>query len=271
MGSPRLRSVADAPGEPRKSPLTVEPTVARASPHPRWAGGPVGHGPKVPCVCAPVPRAGFRPPSYAPDMHVTRHARLAGLTALCLAAAALLGGCAGTAPASFDPSAACGGADVQRVAGMYPDLEARLPATLDGRSPTIRDSGRYCSRRTLGPLLDAGHDEVRFAGSTFQTGGQAGMSLVAYEAPGLTADEMAAAFRAGAASGRRVQVVSDAERVVDGRPGRRLELINGDARQVVFVWPDAAPDRVLAVIGSDVSNADMDAAVATFARVPEGS
>jgi hypothetical protein len=198
-------------------------------------------------------------------MHPTRRRRLAGLIALCLAATTLVGACGGHATDPIGPATACGGADVQRAAGMYPDLEARLPTTLDGRAPTLRDSGRYCSRKTLGPLLDAGHEEVHFAGSTFQTGGQAGLSLVVYAAPGLTAEEMASAFRAGAASGRRVQVVSDAERVVDGRAGRRLELINGDARQVVVVWPDAETGRVLAVIGSDVSNADVDGAVTALA------
>ena len=86
----------------------------------------------------------------------------------------------------------------------------------------------------------------------------------------INADEMAAAFRAGAASGRRVQVVSDDERSVDGRAGRRLELINGDARQVVVVWPDAETGRVKAVIGSDVSNADLDAAVTALASAGEG-
>jgi hypothetical protein len=237
------------------------------------APAPLARGRRSRAAAGRAP-AVFAWPRYAHGMHLTRRPRsaeLAALAALCLAAATLLAACGGTSTASYDPSAACGGADVQRMAGMYPDLEARLPTTLDGRAPTLRDSGRYCSRKTLGPLLDAGHEEVHFAGSTFQTGGQAGLSLVAYDAPGLTADEMAAAFRAGAASGRRVQVVSDAERIVDGRPGRRLELINGDARQVVIVWPDAAPDRVLAVLGSDVSNAEMDAAVSTFASGATGS
>jgi hypothetical protein len=194
-----------------------------------------------------------------------RRSRPSGLAALCLILSVVAAACGSSASASIDPSAPCGGVDVQRAVGVYPDLESRLPATLAGREPSIRDSGRYCSRKTLGPLIAAGHDEVRFAGATFPTSGEAGLSLVVYAAPGLTADEMASAFRAGAASGRRVQVVSDAERVVDGRAGRRLELINGDARQVVIIWPDAEMGRVMAVIGSDVSNADVDGAVTALA------
>jgi predicted acylesterase/phospholipase RssA len=58
--------------------------------------------------------------------------------------------------------------------------------------------------------------------------------------------------------------VSDEARDVRGRTGRRIELINGDTRQVVVVWPAKRPDAVDIVIGVDVSNAAIDEAVDAF-------
>lgn len=187
----------------------------------------------------------------------------AGLIVAALWLAVAAAACSAAATAAPDPSSACAGADVQRTAGFYPDLEKLVPATLAGASPTIRNSGRYCSVKTLGPLA-AHHDEVRFAGATFPQTSQSGISLVVYEAPGLTAEEVGDAFRAGSGTGRRIELVSDAPRDVGGRSGRRIELINGDTRQVVVVWPSTASDEVRIVIGADVSNAAIDAAVAAF-------
>jgi hypothetical protein len=185
--------------------------------------------------------------------------------ALAIGTAATLAGC-GQAVATPvpDPASACAGADVQRAAGFYPDLERVVPAALDGVDASSRDSGRYCSPKMLGPLYAAGHQEVRFAGATYPATSQSGTSLVVYAAPGLTAEEVAAAFRAGSGTGRKVQLVSDDARVVGGRDGRRIELINGDTRQVIVVWPAAVADQVRIVIGVDVSNAAIDAAVADF-------
>jgi hypothetical protein len=200
------------------------------------------------------------------------HPRLpSGLAiASALLVAVALAACTASATPPPDPAAACGGADVQRSAGFYPDLELLVPPILDGAAPTIRDSGRYCSRKMLGPLFDAGHTEVRFAGSTFPQTGQSGTSLIVYRSPGLQADQVAAAFRAGSGAGRRVQLVSDEPRDVGGRTGRRIELINGDTRQVVVVWPAGTPDTVDIVIGVDVSNAAIDTAVDAFASFEPG-
>jgi hypothetical protein len=201
-----------------------------------------------------------------------RHPRVPAVAPIAssLLFAVALSACATSATPPPDPAAACGGADVQRSTGFYPDLERLVPSTLDGAAPAIRDSGRYCSRKMLGPLFDAGHEEVRFAGSTFPATGQSGTSLIVYRSPGLLADDVAAAFRAGSGSGRRVQLVSDEPRDVGGSIGRRIELINGDTRQVVVVWPAGTPDTVDIVIGVDVSNAAIDAAVDAFASFEPG-
>ena len=184
------------------------------------------------------------------------------LTCLALVAT-VLAGCAASSVVSPPPdsSAACGGVDVQRSAGFYPDLEVRLPALLAGTAPSSRDSGRYCSARTLGPLIADGYTEVRFAGATFPVTGQSGVSLVVYSAPGLTADQVGEAFRGGAGTGRKVTVVSDDPYTVAGRAGRRLVVLNGDTRQVVLAWPSGEPGVVRIVIAADVPDATIDGAI----------
>jgi len=181
-------------------------------------------------------------------------------------ATTLVAGCTGSAGPTTppDPSAACGGADVQRAVGFYPGLEVRLPALLAGTAPTSRDSGRYCSEKTLGPLRADGYQEVRFAGETFPVTSQSGVSLVVYDAPGLTAAEVGDAFRGGAGTGKKVTVVSDDPYTVAGRSGRRLVVLNDATRQVVVVWPAAEPDVVRIVIAADVPDATIDAAVAAL-------
>jgi len=193
-----------------------------------------------------------------------RRGRASLIACLAIVAAALAGCSAAASTPPPDPSAACAGADVQRTAGFYPDLEARIPVSLAGVSPSNRDSGRYCSPRTLGPLRADGFAEVRFAGETFPATSQSGVSLVVYSAPGLTADQVGDAFRGGAGTGRKVTVVSDAPYTVAGRPGRRLVVLNGDTRQVVVVWPAAEPDVIRIVIAADVGDTAIDGAVAAL-------
>ena len=82
-----------------------------------------------------------------------------------LVAASLVAACAGpSAPPSFDPSTPCGGADRQEMTGAYPDLEARIPLALDGQAADSRESGRFCSKATLGKFWDAGIREEQFGG-----------------------------------------------------------------------------------------------------------
>ena len=87
--------------------------------------------------------------------------------------------------ASFDVAAGC---PVEgRVAGAYPDLEKRIPTSYEGRAPDTLDSGRHCDPDSLGSLAKAGFDEVRFAGGTWDFGGERAAALVVFQAPGLTA------------------------------------------------------------------------------------
>ena len=93
-------------------------------------------------------------------------------------AALLVTGCGLTGSAgSPDAAAPCGGADEQRAAGFHADLEALLPVALEGAAPVKRDSGRYCSTRSLGTLAEAGFASVDFAGATWPTEDDGGVAV----------------------------------------------------------------------------------------------
>ena len=191
--------------------------------------------------------------------------RSLAITAAVVVAAA----CASAPPASFDPATPCGGADRQEMKGAYPDLEARVPTKIDGQVADSRDSGRFCSKATLGTLWDAGIQEEQFGGAIWAVepaGGTslAGLQLSVRRAPGLTPQLVADEYRSGADATQRVTVVSATNEQVNGRPGFRINLLNGDSRQAIVVWPSADGAVVQVVIASDVGESKVQAAIAAF-------
>jgi hypothetical protein len=191
-----------------------------------------------------------------------------------LVAASLVAACAGpfagpSAPPSFDPSTPCGGADRQEMTGAYPDLEARIPRVLDGQAADSRESGRFCSKATLGKLWDAGVREEQFGGGIWAVepdGGTslAGLQLSVFRAPGLSAQLMADEYKSGADATQRVTVVSATNEQVNGRPGFRINLLNGDSHQAIVVWPSADGAVVQVVIAADVPESKVQAAIAAL-------
>lgn len=189
---------------------------------------------------------------------------------ICLAAACLLvAACAAAPPPSFDPTTPCGGADRQEMKGAYPDLEARIPLQVDGQAADSRDSGRFCAKATLGTLWDAGIRESQFGGGIWavETAGGtsiAGLQLSVFRAPGLTAQLLADEYRSGADATQRVTVVSATNEQLNGRPGFRINFLNGDSRQAIVVWPSADGAVIQVVIASDVDETKVQAAIAAF-------
>ena len=95
--------------------------------------------------------------------------------------------CSAVAP-SFDPAAPCVRDD--RGAALYPELEARIPAEFQGRPADRVDSGRNCTARSLGLLLQRGVRTIEFAGGLWETGGRSGVTIALFRADGLqTRDE----------------------------------------------------------------------------------
>ena len=179
-------------------------------------------------------------------------------TMLAIACAA----CGEQPAASFDPTGAC--TTDGRAAGAYPDLEARVPTTYEGRPPDQLDSGRHCSAANLGVLADAGIDEVRFAGGAWDFGGNRAAALVVFEAPGLTADQVAAFYAASARSANRTQVTGETTATLAGKEVHRLDTQTGDRIQTVVTWPSAEPGMVNVVLTNDLPDPKIEAAVAAF-------
>jgi outer membrane murein-binding lipoprotein Lpp len=189
--------------------------------------------------------------------------RQAAAVALALVA---LAGCAGpSVPASFDPAEPCNGAPEQQMAGAYPDLEATVPTALDGVAPTGRGSGRYCSAETLGKLFDAGIGEVRFGAATWDRGSGKGLSLVMYEAAGLTAQAVYDSFLAGAQANAKTHDLSTKAMTVAGLPALRFDFLNGDSSfQRVVVWPGDRSGRVRILLAADQLDSEIQAAADAF-------
>ena len=179
-----------------------------------------------------------------------------------LAVALILAGCSGGTPASFDPTGPCT-TDGQRP-GAYPDLEARVPTMLLGADPTKVDSGRHCTTEALGSLAAAGFKEIRFAGGTWSFGAERSAALAVFTAPGLTADDMAEFYLAGASAAARTNLLAGTAVTLAGRPGHRLDTETSDRMQTVEVWPAAIPDTVNVVITNDLPDARIADAVDAF-------
>ena len=169
--------------------------------------------------------------------------------ALSLAVVVALAGCSGV-EASFDPTGVCT-ADGS-APGAYPELEALIPTSYEGKAPDRLDSGRNCTPENLANLKAAGIDEVRFAGGTWGFGAERAAALVVFTAPGLTADEMADFYSTSALAASRTTVTGESTPTLADRPGHRIDTTTGERTQTVVVWPAATADRVNVVITNDL-------------------
>jgi hypothetical protein len=185
-------------------------------------------------------------PSH-PNGRVRRWAVLASL------ALALTAGC--TAAPSFDPAGPCivNGTPVDgRAPGAYPDLEALVPRSFEGRPPNRLDSGRNCSVRNLGSMAGRGIREVRFAGGLWEVGSRSGVTLAAFRAEGLTSEILFEFYESGARTAPKTDAIETRDVTVKGVPGRRLDTLNDQSYQTVVTWPGKAGEIRAVLVGSDV-------------------
>jgi len=191
------------------------------------------------------------------------HFRVSARALIALASLAVfVAACGGGAPASFDVAAGC---PVEgRVAGAYPDLEKRIPTNYEGRAPDTLDSGRHCDADSLGSLAKAGFAEVRFAGGTWDFGGERAAALVVFEAPGLTANQIADFYGTSAQGANRTTITGVSTPEISGRSGYRLNTMTGDRVQTVVVWPSATSDVVNVVITNDLPDPKIQSAIDAF-------
>ncbi len=175
---------------------------------------------------------------------------LASLLAVVLVVLVAATGCSLGGPA-FDPTGPCL-ADGQ-AAGAYPELEALVPAEFEGKPPDRLDSGRNCTPDGLGPLVDSGIDEVRFAGGLWELGSESGTTLAVFSGDGLTAEDMGRFYHQGADEARKTENVVGGPSAVAGRPGYRLDLTNDGYLQTVVTWPSADGTVVRAALVSSAA------------------
>lgn len=160
--------------------------------------------------------------------------------------------------ASFDPASAC--TTDGRFAGAYPDLEALLPTSYDGKAPDNVDSGRNCTEGALGILRTDGVDGVRFAGATWGLGGTTGLTVAVFEGDGLDAEALLRFYEDGARKARRTEKLQTTDTTVGDAPARRLDVLGSDGTgQTVVTWPAAEPGRVWVLLAADLGDAKVAA------------
>jgi hypothetical protein len=184
----------------------------------------------------------------------------------------LLAGCAG---AAFDPTGPC--TSDGSASGAYPDLEAQVPKLFRGGAPSVLDSGRTCTAEGLGTLTGHGVKELRFAGSTWETGSQSGLSLAVFTSPdgsALPTEWLAEFYESGARTGKNVEKVvpSDFE-IQPGVSAHRIDVLNGESYQTVIVWPKGGvvaavlvADFIREIQTKDAHDKVVQEAIAAWAR-----
>jgi hypothetical protein len=200
------------------------------------------------------------------------HAALA--TAIWVAILASVAAC-GQAGGTFAPGGPCV-AD-GRGAGTYPDLEAKVPRSLDGRAATSVDSGRKCSESALGSLTTHGVTDLRFAGAVWNGGNDAGTSIAVLALPtgALPAAWAEEFYGFGAVTGKKTDNIATSRPSFDGVGETfRIDALNDLSFQSVVVWQDGPLVRVVIVAtavdpGASMSghDAQIAAAVAAAAAV----
>jgi hypothetical protein len=170
----------------------------------------------------------------------------------CVALAATLTAC-GSAGPSFDPKATCG--PDGKVAGAYPDLEARLPTTFDGKAPTSLDSGRHCSETALGSLITHDAAGIEFAGAAWDLGQGTGVSSALFSLAGrdLPAAWIAEFYEIGARTAKRTENITAIRQEFAGTGATyRLDTLNELSLQTVVSWQDGPIVRVV-LVGTTVA------------------
>lgn len=165
---------------------------------------------------------------------------------------------------SFDPASPC--TTDGRQPGAYPDLEAVLPTTYEGRTADNVDSGRSCTPVALGRLADLGIAELRFAGATWGLGGTAGLTVAAFEATGLDPAAMIEFYAQSAKANRKTEKLQVSDATAGGLPARRLDVLQSDgAYQTIVAWPAGVDGRVMVLLAADIGDTRVAAAVEAFA------
>ena len=192
--------------------------------------------------------------------------RSSALFVLALAALVAVAGCGSSARlVSFDPSSAC--TTDGRQPGAYPDLEALLPTSFEGKPPATVDSGRNCTDGALGSLAAAGIHGVRFAGATWPLGSSQALTLALFEGDGLTPRAMIDFYEQGATSNSKTEKLQSSDVTAGTKAARRLDVLQSDGTaQSIVAWPGAKDGQVVVLLAADLGDTRVTEAVQSFAK-----
>jgi hypothetical protein len=131
------------------------------------------------------------------------------------------------------------------------------------------DSGRSCTTSALGTLAAHGISGVRFAGATWSLGASKALTVALFDGTGLGAATMLEFYETPARSASHTDTFTDSDTTVGGRPAKRLDVLNTDGTgQTIVAWPSSTPGRVHVLLASDLGDANVLAALATFGALP---
>ncbi len=120
-------------------------------------------------------------------------------------------------------------------------------------------------RRPSDPWSKRGSRETHFGAGTWDRGGGKAISLVTFEAAGLTADALYESYLAGAVGNTKIHDLETSTPTLGGSPGHRLAFLNGDSSfQRILVWPGDRPGQVKVILAADLVDSDIQAAVDAF-------
>jgi hypothetical protein len=195
-----------------------------------------------------------------------------------IAGALLLAAC-GSTPMASGSLVGCGDGRGDAVSiGGFPELEDKLPSSLEGRAPDLVNSGRSCSDKALGSLASHGVTELTYAGATWKYARSDATVIALLHVPGGQPDVpiewIEEFYTAGAVAGTKTDNVTTT-RPTMAPAGKvfRLDALNDLSLQTIVLWQDASQFIRVVIVATEVgptsSRADHDARVAAaVAAVP---
>ena len=101
-------------------------------------------------------------------------------------------------------------------------------------------------------LKDKGITEVRYAGGTWDFGGNRAAALAIFTAPGLTPEMVFDFYRTSAESANRTTITGESTATLAGHEVQRLDSTTGERIQTVVVWASDDADIVNVVLTNDL-------------------
>ena len=178
-----------------------------------------------------------------------------------LAVAVVLGACGSSIPVvSFDPSSRRAPTEGQQP-GAYPELEALLPTTYQGKAPDNVDSGRNCTPAALGHARRRRHRRGPVRGRHLGPGGTSGLTVAVFRARAWMPTPMLEFYEASAEHRpphREARRRSDDDRRRRRGPSGWTSCGSDGAGQTIVTWQPADDGPVWVLLAADIGDTKVD-------------